>query len=248
MIRALIAVIVFLGIWQLGCAVSGIDPLILPSPTDIATALWHDRSLLFSDLAVTAGEIVTGLLAAGVFALMSACAIHLSRTMRQSVYPVLVASQTLPIPVVASLLVVWLGYDMGPKVAIIALVAFFPVVVSTLGALASVDPELTRIVRSLGASRLKAFVLVEAPAMVPGVFDGLRISVVLAAIGAVFAEQAGSESGLGHTIQQALPQLMMARACAAVFVLSAFSLLLFALIGVIERFTVPWARVQGSKR
>lgn len=246
MIRALIALAVFLGIWQLACAVSGIDPLVLPSPTDIATALWNDRQLLLEGLLVTAGEVAAGLLAAAAFALLCAFAIHLSKTMRQSVYPVLVASQTLPIPVVASLLVVWLGYDMGPKVAIIALVAFFPVVVSTLGALASSDPQLTRIVRSLGAGRLKAFMLVEAPMMLPGVFDGLRISVVLAAIGAVFAEQAGSESGLGHTIQQALPQLMMARAWAAVAVLSAFSIILFALIGIIERLTIPWARVQGS--
>lgn len=247
MIRACAAVLVFLALWQAACAITGMDPLVLPAPSDIAGALWDDRALLWDDLLVTAGEVILGLAAAAVFALACACAIHLSRTMRQSVYPVLVASQTLPIPVVASLLVVWLGYDLGPKVAIVALVAFFPVVVATLGSLAGCDPAVSRMVSGLGAGRLRTFRLVEAPAMLPGVFNGLRVSVVLASIGAVFAEQSGSESGLGHAIQQALPQLMMSRAWAAVAVLCAFSLLLFWLIGLVETRVLPWVGVQGSK-
>ncbi|MCX6390577.1 MAG: ABC transporter permease [Solirubrobacterales bacterium] len=247
MIRAVLVAAVLLGAWELYCRLSGIDPLVLPAPHQVVAALWNDRSLLASDLLSTAGEVAAGLVAALLFALLAAISIHLSRTMRRSLYPVLVASQTLPIPVVASLLVVWLGYDLGPKVAIIALVAFFPVVVATLGALAKTDPELPRLVRALGAGRARTFWLVEAPAAIPGAFDGLRIAVVLSVIGAVFAEQAGSESGLGHTIQQALPQLLMSRAYAAVIVLSALALALFGLIGLIERLLVPWARVQGSQ-
>jgi len=245
-LRAIAALAVLLGAWQAGCELSGVDPVVLPPPTGIAESLWQDRSLLAEALVVTAGELALGLLVALLVSIIAACAIHLSAILRDSLYPLLVASQAVPIPVVASLLVVWLGYDLGPKVAIVALVAFFPVVVGALEGLASVDPQVTRLVGSFGAGRLRVFRLVEAPAALPGALSGLRVAVVIAVIGAVFAEQSGGDAGLGFVIQQALPQLLTARACAAVVVLAALALAAFGLIGLLQRRLVPWSRLRQS--
>lgn len=238
---ALAIVLALFGAWELYADLGPVDPLLLPPPHAVAQSLWDDRSLLWSNFRVTAGEVLLGVLVAAVGGLACAVAIHLSPVLRRAIYPLLVASQTLPIPIVASLLVVWLGFDLAPKLVIIGLVSFFPIVVTTLDALASVDPERTRLMRTLGASRLRIFRLVEAPAALPGLFSGAKIAVTVAVIGAVFAEQAGSESGLGHLVQQAIPQLLTARAYAAVLILSAFAIALFGLLTLAERAALPWA-------
>lgn len=230
-----------IGAWQLYATSGSVDSLLLPSPADVADALWTDRALLWDDFKVTAGEVLLGILVAAVAGLACAVAIHLSPTLRRAVYPLLVASQTIPIPIVASLLVVWLGFDLAPKLVIIGLVSFFPIAVTTLDALAGVDPELRKLMRTLDASRLTTFRLVELPAALPGLFSGAKIAVAVAVIGAVFAEQSGSSSGLGHLVQQAVPQLLTARAYAAVLVLSAFAIALFGLLSLVERYALPWA-------
>jgi len=245
-IRALLVLAALVGAWEAYCALSGIDPLVLPAPHEVATALWDDRGLLWDNLLVTAWEVVLGIGIAAVAGLGCAVAVFLVPTLRRAVYPLLVASQTVPIPVVAALLVVWLGYDLAPKLAIIALVSFFPIVVTTLDALAAVDPDRRKLMTALGVPRARAFRLVEAPAALPGAFSGARIAVAIAVIGAVFAEQAGSENGLGHLVQQAIPQLLTARAYAAVVVLSLLAVALFALLSLVERRALPWARPRGG--
>jgi ABC-type nitrate/sulfonate/bicarbonate transport system permease component len=242
--RVLPAVLILaalVGAWELYATSGNVDPLLLPAPHEVARALWDDRALLWDNFTVTAGEVLLGILVAAAAGLACAVAIHLSPTLRRAVYPLLVASQTIPIPIVASLLVVWLGFDLAPKLVIIGLVSFFPIAVTTLDALAGVDPELRTLMRTLDASRLRTFRFVEAPAALPGLFSGAKIAVAVAVIGAVFAEQSGSSSGLGHLVQQAVPQLLTARAYAAVLILSAFAIALFGLISVAERIALPWA-------
>lgn len=238
---AVAIVVVLVAAWQLYATRGGVDPLLLPSPSEVAEALWTDRALLWENFKVTAGEVLLGILVAAVAGLACAVAIHLSPTLRRAVYPLLVASQTIPIPLIAALLVVWLGFDLAPKLVIIGLVSFFPIAVTTLDALAGVDPELRRLMRTLDASRLRTFRFVEAPAALPGLFSGAKIAVAVAVIGAVFAEQSGSSAGLGRLVQQAVPQLLTARAYAAVLVLSAFAIALFGLLTLVERRVLPWA-------
>jgi putative hydroxymethylpyrimidine transport system permease protein len=237
-----------LGAWEIYARAGGIDEFILPSPSAIAAALWEDRSLLWDQFAVTAGEILLGVAVAIVLGLACALAIHLSGLLRRAAYPLLVASQTIPIVIIAPLLVAWLGYDLAPKLAIVALVCFFPVTVTALDGLATVEPEQRTLMRSLRASRWQSLRFVELPAAAPAVFSGARIAVVVAVIGAVLAEQAGSSEGLGHLITQAIPQFETAQAYAAVAVLSAFAILLFAAITALERALLPWATHsrQGS--
>jgi putative hydroxymethylpyrimidine transport system permease protein len=240
-IAPILLAVALLGAWELYARVGGVDDFLLPAPSQVAEALYDDRGLLWDNFTVTAGEVLLGIAVAVAAGLVCAVALHFSRTLRRTTYPLLVASQTIPIVVIAPLLVVWLGYDLAPKLAIIGLICFFPVTVTALDGLAGVDPDLRKLMRTLDASRWQAFRRVEAPAALPAVLSGVKIAVAVAVIGAVLAEQAGSSEGLGHLILQAIPQFETARAYAAVVVLSAFAILLFGALTLLERLAVPWA-------
>ena len=242
MIGAVLIILVLLGAWQAYADLGNVDDFLLPAPTQVASALWDDRSLLWHNLLVTAQEVGLGILLALVAGALLAIAIHLFPTLRRALYPLLVGSQAVPIVIVAPLLVVWFGFGIAPKLAIITLVCFFPVVVTTLDALAAVDPEQLKLLRTLDATRWQEFRWVEAPAALPGALSGAKIAVAIAVIGAVFAEYAGSSEGLGNVILQATPQLETARAYAAVVLLAALAVLLFFLLSLAERLLVPWAR------
>jgi ABC-type nitrate/sulfonate/bicarbonate transport system permease component len=238
---AALALLALLGGWEAYARLSGIDEFVLPAPSAIATALYDDRALLWSNFTVTAGEIALGIVVAAVLGLACAVAIHFIAGLRRPLYPLLIGSQTLPVVLIAPLLVAWWGFGMTPKLAIVALVCFFPIVVPTLDALDRVDGDLRKLMRTFGASRWQTFRMVEAPAALPGVLTGAKLSVALAGIAATLAEYAGSDRGLGNLMLKAIPQLETARAFAAVAILSAFSVALFALLALAERRLLPWA-------
>ena len=241
--RAALLALALLGGWELYAQLGSVDDFLLPAPTEIATAAWQDRSLLWDSFAVTAQEIAFGLGCALVLALVAALALHLSTTVRNAVYPLLVASQTVPIPLLGVLLVNWFGFGLLPKLVIIALVCFFPIVVPVLDGLGRVATDQRKLMRTLGASRWQLLRHVEAPSALPGLFTGAKLSVAIAAIAAILAEQAGTTSGgIGVLITQAIAQLETARAWAAVVVLSLFSIALFGALALAERRLVPWAR------
>jgi ABC-type nitrate/sulfonate/bicarbonate transport system permease component len=243
---AAVLIVALLGAWQLYADLSSVDDFILPSPSEVATALWDDRGLLWDNLLVTAQEVALGILAAVVLGCVCAAALHFSRSLRRATYPLLVASQAIPIVVVAPLLIVWLGFGLAPKVAIIALVCFFPIVVTTLDALSRVDRDTLKLLRTLDAGRWSAFRFAEAPAALPAALSGAKIAVAVAVIAAVFAEYAGSSEGLGHLILQAIPRLETARAWAAVVVLAAFAVALFYALDLAQRRLVPWTSTERT--
>ncbi|MCW2959582.1 MAG: transporter permease [Solirubrobacterales bacterium] len=240
MLAALI-LLAFLGGWQLYTELSSIDEFLLPSPTDVASAAWEDRGLLWDNFTVTAREMGIGLLIALVIGVSLALVLHRWWAVRKGLYPLIIASQTVPIVLIAPLLAAWLGYDLGPKLVIVALVCFFPIIVPTLDALSAVDPSRRKLMAGLGASRWQLLRFVEAPSALPALFTGLRLAIAVAAIAAVLAETAGSESGLGHLMTQSIPQLETARAFAAVILLSLFSVVLYATLTLAERRLAPWA-------
>ena len=231
-----------LGGWELYARTGPVDDFILPAPTDVAQALWDDRALLADNLRVTASEVAPGIALALLAGLLLALALHRSTPVRRAVYPLLVGSQAVPIVIVAPLLVVWFGFGIGPKLAIIALVSFFPVVVTTLDALAAIDPDQRKLLRTLDATPARALRHLELPAALPGALSGAKIAVAVSVIGAVFAEYSGSSAGLGNVILRAVPQLETPRAYAAVALLAALAILLFLLLSLAERLLVPWAR------
>jgi putative hydroxymethylpyrimidine transport system permease protein len=242
----LVVVAVLLGLWEAAARLDvvahalHIEPFLVPTPSDVARSLWTDRTLLADNGWVTLQEVLGGFALSVAAGVAFAVALHLSPVLRRAAYPLLVASQTVPIVVIAPILVVWLGFGIGPKLVIIALVCFFPITVNTLDGLGSVDPDLVKMVRTLDASRWQILRRVEAPTAVPYFFSGAKIAVAVAVIGAVFGEWAGSSSGLGHLIQQASAQLQTARTFAAVTALSALAILLFALLEALERRIAWW--------
>jgi putative hydroxymethylpyrimidine transport system permease protein len=239
-------ILALLAAWELAAHLDwvsnalNIEDFLIPAPSDIATSLWEDRSLLLSDGWVTLQEVLLGFAIAAVAGVAFALLIHLSETARRAVYPLLVASQTVPIVILAPILVVWFGFGLTPKLVIVALICFFPITVNMLDGLRSVDPELTKMMRSLGAGRVQRLWRVEIPASLPYAFSGARVAITVSVIGAVFAEYVGSSEGLGHLINQAQAQLLTARSFAAVVVLSAMAIALFGLITLIERKLVTW--------
>jgi putative hydroxymethylpyrimidine transport system permease protein len=246
LLAPLAVIAILLGAWELAARwdwISGalsIEDFLVPAPSDIAESLWRDRSLLADDAWVTLREVVLGFLIAVAAGLAFAIALHLSETLRRAFYPLLVASQTIPPVAIAPILVVWFGFGIGPKLFLVALICFFPITVNTLDGLRSVDPQLITMMRTLGAARIQILGRVELPSALPFLFSGARIAIAVAVIAAVFAEWAGADSGLGHQILIASSQLLTARMFAAIVVLSAIAILLFALVTIIERLVVRW--------
>lgn len=232
--------------WQIAAStgfladVLGLEDFLVPSPAEIASSLWENRSLLGENAWVTLREILLGLGCALAVGVGFAVAMHLSGLLRDAAYPLIVASQTVPIVVVAPILLVWLGYGIWPKVVVVALICFFPVTINVLDGLRSADPGAVKLMRTLDGSRWQVFRRVEAPGALPSFFTGTKIAVVVAPIGAVFGEWVGSSSGLGHLILTDNAQLEVAREFAAVIVLSAMALLLIGLVALVERRVVAW--------
>jgi ABC-type nitrate/sulfonate/bicarbonate transport system permease component len=237
-----VVLLAILGVWQAWVRLRDVPDYLLPAPTDILSALRDDRGRLATDAAHTAGEMLAGFAAAVAFGLVSAAALHFSATLRRAVYPLLVASQSVPVVAIAPVLVIYLGFGLAPKVVIVALVCFFPVTVNALDGLRSVDPEYLRVMRTLRASRAAIFRRVEVPWALPSAFSGARVAASYAAVAALFAEYAGGSSGLGETMQTATAQLDAPLVGAAVVVLAALALALFAAVSVAERLAIPWAR------
>ncbi|HEY3191689.1 MAG TPA: ABC transporter permease [Solirubrobacterales bacterium] len=242
----LAVILVLLGAWEVAARwdllsnALNIQDFLVPAPSDIAKSLWDDRSLLGSNAWVTLKEVLLGFGIAAAAGIGFAFLIHLSDTARRAIYPLLIGSQTIPIVILAPILVVWFGFGLTPKLVIVALICFFPITVNTLDGLRSVDPEMTKMMRALGAGRFQRLWRVEAPASLPYAFSGAKVAVSVSVIGAVFAEYVGSSSGLGHLINQAQAQLLTARSFAAVVVLSAMAIGLFGLVSAIERRVITW--------
>jgi ABC-type nitrate/sulfonate/bicarbonate transport system permease component len=235
-----------LGAWQIAASngtiasALNIESYLVPSPAEIGESLWDNRSLLAENAWVTLREVVLGFACAIVAGLAIAVGLHLSETLRRASYPLLIASQTIPIIAIAPILLIWFGFGIGPKLALVGLVCFFPIVVNTLDGLRASDPEAAKLMRSLDASRWQILRRVELPGALPYVFSGARIAAVFTTIGAVFGEWAGSSAGLGHLMLQDNAQLETARVFAAFAVLSAIALALFGLVALAERRVVTW--------
>jgi ABC-type nitrate/sulfonate/bicarbonate transport system permease component len=231
-----------LAAWQLATVVFRLPRWLLPSPLDIAAALVGGADLIAVHAARTLEETLLGL--AGAFVAGVAAAVTMDRAplARRAFYPVLVVSQTVPVVAIAPLLVVWFGYDLLPKVIVVALVCFFPVVVATFDGLGSVDEDAVRLVRAMGATGWQVFWRVRWPGALPFVFSGLRIGVTYGVIGAIVGEWVGASTGLGIYMVRAADQLLTERVFASIVVASALSLVLFRLVGLLEWLMLPWHR------
>jgi putative hydroxymethylpyrimidine transport system permease protein len=231
--------------WEVAAQAGWVEDYLLPAPREVARALVEDRALLLDDAWVTGQEVVLGFLLALVAGVAIAIGLHLSSLARRTVYPLVVASQAVPVIVIAPILVIWFGFGMTPKLIVIALICFFPITVNTLDGLRAVEPAHVKMLRTLGAGRWALLRRLELPAALPYLFSGAKVAVAVAVIGAVFGELVGSDAGLGHVIQVGMAQLLTARVFAAVLLLAAMAIALFGLVSLAERRAVPWARRGG---
>ncbi len=243
---AALIVLVGLGAWEAIVRLGLVDELLLPAPTQVLEALWTDRELLAPDLAVTTWEVVLGLAAAIAAGAALAIAMHLSEAARRALRPLVIGSQAVPVPVIAPLVILVLGFGLAPKVLLVALVCFFPITINLYDGLRGADPDARRLLRSLQASRWQSLRLVEAPAALPAAFTGLKVAAAVAVIGAVFAEWAGAERGLGHALLTANGQLETARAFAATLLLFLLAIALYGACALLERRVVDWIPRTGT--
>ena len=228
------------GVWEIVVRAADVPDYLFPAPSAVASSLAGDAGLLADATLVTVREVVFGYLLAVAVGLVVAVLLHFSAALRRALLPLLVLSQTVPTVVLAPILAILLGFGIEPKLVVVAVVCFFPIVVNTVDGLRSTDGELVRMMRTLDGSRAAIFRRVEFPGALPAIFSGARIAATYAAVGAVFGEWAGSSSGLGFVMLQSQPSLDTARIFACVLVLSALALCLYGLVSLAERFIVPW--------
>jgi ABC-type nitrate/sulfonate/bicarbonate transport system permease component len=239
-----------LGTWELYADFGGVQEDLLPAPHTVTASLWNNGGLVWHNFAVTAEQVVLGLALALVSGFALAVAIHLLPLLRRAVYPLAVGSQAVPIPVIGVLLVFWWGFGLFPKLVVIALICFFPVLVSTVDGLAAVDPEQPKLLHTLDASRWQAFRFAELPAALPAALSGARIALAVGVIGAFIAETStpttAAYSGLGREIVTDAGGFQTARAYAATAVLFAFAIACFYALALAERKLVPWKTRPGG--
>jgi len=247
-IRTLLAFLLlglFVLAWQGVASLVSVDDLTLASPVETWGALRDDWSLLIDNAQVTLVEVALGLVISAVAGVLFAVAMHLVAPLRDAAYPLLVASQAIPVVVLAPIFVLAFDYGIGPKLAIVALICFFPITVNLLDGLRSTPPELLKLMRSMGASRLRTLRSVELPAALPSLFSGLKVAATVSVIGAVFGEWAGADEGLGRLVLLGNNQLQTPRVYAGVVLLTLMAVGLFALVALAERVACPWNRKEG---
>jgi putative hydroxymethylpyrimidine transport system permease protein len=235
-----------IGAWQIAASngtiadALSLEPFLVPSPAEVAEALWDNRTLLWENTWVTLREVLVGLAAGAAAGVLLALPMRFSLLFRDAFYPLAIAAQAIPVAAIGPILVVWFGFGIGPKIFLVGLFVFFPILVNTLDGLRSVDPEAVKMMRTLDASRWAIFRRVEVPSALPPFFTGLKIAAAITPIVALIAELVGSSSGLGRQIISDNANIEIARMFAAVVILMLIGVVLFALTALAERLVVRW--------
>jgi NitT/TauT family transport system permease protein len=230
-----------IGLWWLATIVFGWESFIVPTPQDVWQEMKAQRDVLPGHFRTTLSETLQGFALAILIGVPFAVAIAYSRVLELTIYPALVALNAIPKIAIAPLLVIWMGFGAGPKIAMVVLICFFPIVISTATGLKSTPAELVELGRSLSASSFQQFSKVRFPAALPYVFVGLKVSIALAVIGAVVGEFVGATEGLGYLIIASGQNANTTLAFVAIVLLSVMSMVLYYAIVLIERLVVPWS-------
>ena len=242
---ALLAALVLL--WQWYASQPDIDAQILPTPLAVWGVLVGQRDILWEHMLVTLQETLIGFALALAAGVAFGTLIDFSPWLRRAIYPLLVASQTIPIITLAPLLVLWFGFGLVSKSIVVLLVCFFPIVVALADGLRSADPELIRLFRAFGAGPVRIFWSVRLPGALPSLFSGVRIAIAYSVIGAIFGEYVGASAGLGFYMQLKQHSFATAGVLAAIVVTALLSIALFASVAIAERLALPWYYLQRRR-
>jgi NitT/TauT family transport system permease protein len=235
-----VAMIGVLVLWAAAVKVFDIPDYLLPAPQDVVRRMARDWHVLARNAAYTLQSVLIGFAAGALVGVPLAFAVVLSRSIERVTMPLLVMSQTIPKVAIAPILVVWLGFGILPKIAIVFLISFFPIVVSTVVGLKNVEADMIDLVRSMGANTLKIMLRVRGPSALPQMFAGFKIAICLSVVGAIVGEFVGSDRGLGYLLLTSTGTLDGTLVWSALFILIAIGMILFAIVSKLERLTIPW--------
>jgi len=227
--------------WELGVRLGGVKEYILPTPSSAFEAFFRPNYQWTENFLATFYATVGAFVLSAVLGIVLAVAIVWHDMLMRTMMPVLVLFNTLPKIALAPLFVIWLGYGIWPNIVIGTTIAFFPMVVNTAVGLATADPEMLELVRSLKASRWQVFVKIRFPNAVPYIFTGLKLNATMSVIGAIVGEFVASERGLGALIITGGVTLQTPSIFASLILISALGLALYGIVVAVERVVAPWA-------
>lgn len=237
---AFVLAFALLALWELIVRFGQVSTEILPAPTAIGQALVDNWDIISIHTMQTLLETVLGLALATLLGVLIAVLLDVSPTVRRAIYPLLVTSQTIPMIALAPLLLIWFGFDIGPKVIVVILYCFFPIAVACADGLLGADPDVLRLMKSMKASRWQTLWFVRLPGAMPSFFSGLRIAATYSVTGAIFGEYVGAYKGLGIFMQTSFNSHSVILVFAAIVVTAVLSLVLFGFVSLIERIALPW--------
>jgi len=227
-------------IWELVVELGGIEKYILPSPSDILTVLFKEIKVIFPHMLVTLYEGIGGFLISIVLSIILAIAMDLVPILKKAMYPLLVITQTIPTIAIAPLFIIWFGFGALPKIMVVILMCFFPIVISIIDGLEGVDKDLVNHFKLMGANKIKVFLHLKLPFGMIGFFSGLRIAATYSIMGAVVGEWLGGAEGLGVYMTRAKSAYALDKMFAAIIIIVIISLLMVLLVTIIEKLVTPW--------
>ena len=244
-----LAVVAVLVLWSASVKIFEIPDYLLPAPLDVVDRIGQDWRTLADDGLYTLQSVLLGFSASVLIGVPLAFFVVYSRSIERILMPFLVMSQTIPKVAIAPILVVWLGFGIVPKIAIVFLISFFPIIASTIVGLKSVENDMVDLVRSMGAGTPKIMLKVRAPSALPQMFAGFKIAICLSVVGAIVGEFIGSDKGLGFLLLTSSGTLDGTLVWSALFVLIGIGVVLFTIVSKLERFLIPWhvsVRVEST--
>jgi NitT/TauT family transport system permease protein len=242
-----VTLLVLFAVWEVGVRLGDVPIYLLPPPSAVALRIFTDWRVILSQTWVTTVEVIIGFGLSIAVSIPLAALLFQWRWLEETLYPLLVASQTIPKVAIAPLLVVWFGFGLAPKIVITFLICFFPIVVDSLLGFRSVPKEVMWLAKSTGASPLNTFLKVQIPAALPSIFGGVKVASTLAVVGAIVGEFVGSDNGLGYELIAANGTIDVQRSFAVLVVLSLLGIVLFGLVDFAERLLLPWHISQRRK-
>ena len=246
-LSAAILLCLLLILWQAVSDLGLVPKFMFPSPVDVGAAFVEDFPILMANSGTTLSEGFLGLGLGIALAFVTAVLMDRYRFLYKSLYPILVITQTIPTVAIAPLLVLWMGYDMAPKIALVVIVCFFPMAVGLLDGFRSADQDTVNLLRSMGASKGQIFRMVKLPSSLGRFFSSLRVSVSYSIVGAVIAEWLGGNSGLGVYMTRVRKSYAFDKMFAVIVLISLISLLLMWLVSMIQRLCMPYEKYGGNQ-
>jgi len=239
---------ILLFIWEAVARLQIVPTYILPAPTKIINTLIINLPLLKEHILVTLMEALIGFVISIIFAMMIAIVMDSIPIVKKAVYPLIITSQTIPIITIAPLFAIWFGFGYFPKVVIVILVCFFPITISLLEGLSSVEPELLNLIKSMGANRVELYKMVKLPAALPSFFSGLKISATYSIMGATIGEWVGGKKGLGVYMMRVKQSFATDKVFAAIILITLLSIMILKLVGFIEKKSMPWVYDKNQEK